>query len=141
MVRINNREYAYGDIQVIALGRPILGLKEIKYTTKKEKETNYGAGRDARGIQHGKRIYEGTLGLTQSELQALNAAAKAQGFRDILDVELDIIVSYVPEHSAAITTDRIVGASFTEFAKGMKEGDMKSEHSLPFLALDIEEDI
>lgn len=138
MVIINDKEYAWGDIQVIAWGRSIRGLKEITYKTKKDKELNYGAGRDAYSIQHGKRANEGTLKVSQSELQAMNDAAKAKGYRDILDCELDIIVAYVPEDSTAITTDKIIGASFSELPKGMKSGDMSSEHSLPFVCLGID---
>lgn len=136
-VKINNKEYAWGDIQVIAWGRTIIGLKGIEYKTKKDKEPNYGAGRDAYGIQHGRRSNEGTLKISQSELQAMNNAAKQKGYRDILDVELDIIVSYVPEDSVAITNDKLIGVSFSELPKGMNSGDMSSEHSLPFVCLDI----
>ncbi len=139
-VKINNKEYAFGDIQVFILGAFILGLKGIEYTTKKDKEHNYGAGRSPRGIQHGKRTPSGTLTVTQSEFEALNRAARAKGFKDLLDVDIDIVVSYAPEYSAVITTDVIQGASFSEMPKGMKEGDMSSTHALPFLALDIEYD-
>lgn len=138
MVKINLKEYAWGDIQVIMFGRPIVGLKGIEYKTKKDKELNYGAGRNAYGIQHGRRANEGTLKICQSELQALNDAAKAQGYKDILDVDMDIVVSYIPEDSVAITIDRIICASFSEMPKGMSNGDMSSEHSMPFVCLDIE---
>lgn len=141
MVKINDKEYAWGDIQVLLWGRPILGLKGINYSTKKEKEHSHGAGRNPKSIQHGKRTYDGDLKIMHSELIALNAAARSRGFKDILDVEIDILVSYIPEFSTKITMDRIVGASFSEFPKGMNEGDKLSEHSMPFLALDIQEDI
>lgn len=134
---INNKEYSWGDIEVIVWGRRIRGLKGIEYKTKKDKELNYGAGRDAYGIQHGRRANEGTLKVSQSELQAMNRAAEQKGFRDILDTEFDILVSYVPEDSAAITVDRIIGASISELPMGMNSGDMSSEHSLPFVCLSI----
>lgn len=139
-VRINQKEYAYGDIVVVMWGRPIIGLKGIEYKTKKEKKLNHGAGRDAYSIQHGKRENEGTLTITQSELEAMNAAARAKGYRDVLDVEFDLVVSYVPEDSVVIVIDKIVCASIADFGKGMKEGDMLSEHPLPFVCLDIDYD-
>lgn len=138
MIRINNKEYAWGDIKVIMWGRPVIGLTGIEYKTKKDKELRYASGRNAHSIQHGRRSNEGTLTITQSELQAMNNAAKQKGYKDILDVELDIVVSYIPEGSVALTIDKIVCASFSELPKGMKEGDMKSEHSLPFVCLDID---
>jgi hypothetical protein len=138
MVKINNKEYAFGDIQVFILGAFIMGLKEVTYATKKAKEHNHGAGREPRGIQHGKRTYDGTLGVTFSELTSLNAAARAKGYKDILDPDIDIVVSYKPEFSNVITVHKISGASFSELPHSMKEGDMSSTHAMPFLALDID---
>jgi hypothetical protein len=140
MVKINNKEYAWGDIRVFMLGAFVLGLKGIEYTTKKDKEHNYGAGRNPRSVQHGRRAASGTLTVTQSELEALNRAARAKGFKDLLDVDIDIVVAYTPEHGDVITTDVIQCASFSEMPKGMKEGDMASTHALPFLALDVDYD-
>ena len=138
MVVINNKEYAWGDIQVVMWGRPVVGLTGVEYKTSKDKELRYASGRSAHSIQHGRRANEGTLKITSSELNALNNAAKAKGYKDVLDVELDILVSYIPEGSVAITVDKIVCASFKEFPKGMNEGDLKAEHSMPFVCLDID---
>lgn len=137
MVTINNKEYSWGDIVVVMWGRPVVGLKGIEYKTTKEKELNYGVGRNAYGIQHGKRSYEGSLKVSSAELNAMNNAAKAKGYKDLLDVELDIVVSYIPPGSVGITVDQVVCASFKELPKGMNEGDMKAEHALPFVCLDI----
>lgn len=140
MIKINQKEYAWGDIQVFMLGAFVLGLKGIEYKSKKNKELNFGAGRDARSIQHGRRENDGTLTVSQSDLEALNRAARAKGYKDILDIDVDIVVSYMPEYSDVITVDHIRCASFSEIPKGMKEGDMKSEHALPYLCLDIDYD-
>lgn len=140
-VRINGKEYAWGDIQVILWGRPVVGLKGIDYKLTKTKEVLHGAGRTGKGIQHGQRSASGSITLTQSELEAMNRAAKSKGYKDILDVDLNIIVSYIPEDSVAITVDEIVCASFSEIPKGMKAGDMNSEHAMPFVALDIDYDV
>lgn len=132
----NSAEYTYCDMDVIVLGRTIGGLRGIEYSAKKAKEVLYGAGRKGRGVQHGKREYEGTLTVTQSELAALNRAAQETGLDDCLDLNFDIIITYTsPE--GIITIDRIVCASITEMKEGMKEGDMKMEISLPFIALDV----
>jgi hypothetical protein len=141
MKNINLREYSYVDIMVFVLGAFVTGLKEISYTTKVAQEPNHGAGREPRGIQRGKRTYEGSWGITQSELESLNRAARAKGFKDLLDLtDINIVVSYAPKYSNVITTDVIHGASFSEMPKGMKEGDMSSTHTMPFLAIDIEYD-
>lgn len=141
MVKINGKEYAWGDIKIIMWGRPIIGATAIDYKLGKEKNPIYAAGRYAKGIQHGKRAATGTLTLLQSEVIAMNRAAREQGFRDILDTEVEILVSYIPEDSSVVTIDRIVCASFSELPAGMKSGDSNSEHALPFVALDVEYDV
>lgn len=139
-VVINRREYAYGDIAVYAFGQNIGGLRGINYKLSKSKEYVRGAGRNPRGIQHGERSAEGTLTILQSELDAMNRTAQAKGYNDLLDVDFDIVVSYVMD-SGVVTTDKIHMASIRELPKGMKAGDQFSEHALPFIALDIEYDV
>lgn len=139
MIKINSKEYSWGDITVVVLGRPVIGITGIDYKVKKAKEARFGAGREAKSIQHGKREVDGTITLMQSEVIALNQAARTKGYKDILDVEVDIYVTYMD--GVAVTTDKIVGASFTELPRGMKEGDLQSEHALAFLALDVQDDV
>lgn len=137
---INNREYEWGDITVYVLGRPVKGITAIEYTGKRTKEHRYGQGIEPKSIQRGRREYEGTITLMQSEVIALNKAAQQGGYKDILDVEVDIVVSYVSDNGI-VSTDSIVQASFSELPKGMKEGDLQSEHALPFICLDIVQEV
>lgn len=136
MSTFNSKEYAYCDMNVTVLGRVITGLRGMEYTAKKAKEALYGAGVNPKSIQHGRREYEGTLTVLQSELEALNRAAKEAGYTDVLDLEFDIVVTYLSE--GILTTDIVRCASITEFQKGLKEGDLNSEHSLSFIALKID---
>ena len=139
MIKINKKEYAWGDIAVVMFGRPAVGCTGVDYKTKKTKEAKYAMGRDAKSIQHGRRENDGTLTFTQSEIIALNQLARAKGYKDILDVEIDVNVSYMNKQGI-ILMDKIIQASFTELPSGMKEGDLQSEHALPFICLDIEYD-
>ncbi|MEG1763347.1 MAG: hypothetical protein RR256_07050, partial [Bacteroidales bacterium] len=68
----NSKEYTFCDMQVVLFGKPIWSLRGIEYTSKKSKEILYGAGRNPHSVQHGKREYEGTLTLLQSDLIALD---------------------------------------------------------------------
>ena len=135
----NSKEYSYCDVQATVLGRPLTGLRGIESTAKKAKEAVFGAGVNPKSIQHGRREYEGTLTVLQSELEALNRSAKESGCVDCLDLEFDIVVTYA--NAGVIATDIIRCASITEFPKGMKEGDLNSEHALPFIALGIETNV
>ena len=137
---INRREYAYGDINVYIFGQRIAGLRGIDYKPANNKDYVRGAGNLPRGIQHGERSYEGTLTILQSELDALNRTAREKGYKDILDVDFDIVVTYGDENGTVVT-DRIYQASIKDAGKGMKSGDLYSEHALPFIALDVDFDI
>lgn len=136
MVPFNSKQYSYCDLAVTILGRQITGLRGMEYTVKKTKEALYGAGVRPKSIQHGKREYSGTLTVLQSELEALNRAAKEAGYTDCLDLEFDIVVTYLNE--GVMTMDIVRCASITEFPKGLKEGDLNSEHALPFIALAVD---
>lgn len=132
----NSNEYAWVDIKVVLLGREVEGLRGIEYKVKRQKEALYAAGKKARGIQKGRKEYDGTITILQSELIALDRAAQEKGYEDITDIDFDVIVSYLPE-SGVITTDKVMGASITEIPRGMKEGDLQMEIALPFIALDV----
>lgn len=107
---------------------------------KRQKEALFATGKKARGIQLGKKEYEGTITVLQSELIAMQTAAKAKGYDDVTDLEFDAIVSYVPE-SGVVQTDKIVNLSITEAPYGMKEGDLFQEIALPFIACDVEPNV
>ena len=76
MASFNSKEYAWIDVNVVLLGKPVAGLRAIEYKSKRAKEALYATGKKARGIQMGKKEYEGTITVLQSELVAMHAAAK-----------------------------------------------------------------
>ena len=133
---INGREYEWADISIVVGGAPIAGFRAITYKREREKEVMYAKGRKAHSIQSGNDAISGNLTFTQSQLEALELATGG----NLLDAKLDIVVSYGAESNlpvASITTDVIVGAEFTEYEKGMSQGDKFMEIPMPFLALDI----
>ena len=140
MDNFNSKEYASIDVTLVMLGKPVTGLRGIEYKMKRQKEALFATGKKARGIQLGKKEYEGTITVLQSELIAMQTAAKAKGYDDVTDLEFDAIVSYVPE-SGVVQTDKIVNLSITEAPYGMKEGDLFQEIALPFIACDVEPNV
>ena len=136
MASFNTKEFSWIDVNVVLLGKPVTGLRGIEYKSKRQKEALFATGKKARGIQQGKKEYEGTITVLQSELIAMQAA-KQSGYDDITDLEFDIIVSYLSE-SGVVQTDKVVNASVTEAPNSIKEGDLYSEHALPFIACDVE---
>lgn len=134
----DSKQYAWHNVEVVALGRKITGLRGIEYKTNREKEMVYGAGDKPLGIQHGNKSYSGTLTILQSEMEALARFAKESGYDDITDIEFDVVVAYVPKGGGPIVTDVVKFASITEIPKNMRQNDKFMEIALPFVALDVE---
>lgn len=129
----NSREYEWSDVNVVAAGRPVTGIRGVKYSSKQEKEVLHAKGNKPHSIQRGKKTYDGELTVTQSEYEALRAA----GGGDILDISIDIVVAYGnPSKGDVITTDLLMGVEFTEDNTEWKQGDKFQEKSLPFIFLD-----
>lgn len=129
----NSREYEWADIDVVMAGRPVTGIRGIKYNTKKEKELVYAKGNKPHAVQSGNYDHSGEITVLQSEYNALRQAAKG----DILSVSLDIVVAYGnPTRGDVITTDILVGVEFTEDNTEWKQGDKFQEKTIPFVFLD-----
>ena len=130
---INGREYGWEDITAYAGGRDVIGFRSIKYTTKKEKEALYGKGNKALAIQSGNISNDGEIGLTQSEVEALELAAGGS----LLDIQLDIVVAYGdPEKGGAPTIHKLIGVQFTEDPREANQGDKFQDLKLPFVFLE-----
>ncbi len=136
----SSNEYAWADVTVAMLGREVTGLRGIEYKVKHQKEALYASGKKARCIQKGKKEYEGTITLLQSELIALDRAAQDKGYEDITDIDFDVIVTYLPD-GGVVTTDKVINVSITEIPRGIKEGDLQQEIALSFIALDVESNV
>jgi len=137
--QINGREYEWADISIVIGGVPIVGFRKISYKREREKEALFAKGRKAISIQAGNEKVTGSLTFTQSQMEALEVATGG----NVLTAKVDIIVSYGAEAddispaSSVISTDVIQGAEFTEYEKGMSQGDKFMEIAMPFLALDF----
>lgn len=136
----NSKEYEWSSVEVVLLGRPVTGIRGIRYKETQEKEVIYGRGNKPRAIQKGNKSFEGSINILQSELEALQAAAGVG--KSILDIPaFDIVVAYVPESGGTIITDIIKNCEFTEKEKSINQGDKFMEIELPIIALDIENNV
>lgn len=137
-MNFNSKQYAWSNLEVVALGRKFLGIRAIEYKPNREKEPVYGAGDEPQGIQYGNKSYSGTLTLLQSELEAMTRLAKQNGYADVTDFEFDVVVAYVPKGGGPVVTDVVKYVSISEIPKGMRQNDKFMEIPLPFIALGIE---
>ena len=49
----NSREYEWSDVNVVAAGRPVTGIRGVKYSSKQEKEVLHAKGNKPHSIQRG----------------------------------------------------------------------------------------
>lgn len=137
---LDTREFEFADVKVFMLGRELSGLRGLKYKKSQEKEVVFGAGNEGKGIQRGEKKYDGTLMLLKSDFDALNTAAVAAGYEDIVDVPghlIDITCVYQKDSNSVLKTDKILNVEFTEYEDGLEKADKFKEISLPFLALKV----
>lgn len=137
MPDFNSAEYAWKDIEVVIMGRPLVRILEIEYTTEVEKKHIYGRGNKALGIQTGNEKVSGQITIGQSELEAMiRKAAEVKPGGKVTDISFNVNVAY--RLDVDIIRDRIVGFTITQMPKAMKQGDVDMQVKLPFLALDCE---
>ncbi len=130
---VNTREYEWSDVTVVMAGRPVTGLRGVKYSAKQEKELLHAKGNKPHSIQRGNKTYDGEITLLQSEYEALKQACGG----DILDASVDVVAAYGnPSAGDVVTTDVLVGVEFTEDNTEWKQGDKFQEKTLPFLFID-----
>ncbi len=135
---VNTRQYEWADITIYLMGRMLNKARGIKYTRKIEREPVYAKGNKPHSIQSGNISFEGEIELLQSDYEALVQA----GGGTVLSLQLDAVVAYGnPAQGHPVITDRIIGMQFTEEAKEMKQGDKHMTITLPFIALDIQNQV
>lgn len=137
-VNINGREYEWGDLTLILGGRDLARFRGVKYTDKIEREAVYAKGTKPHAIQSGNEAFEGEFKILQSELEKLIVA----GGGTIKSLTLDALLSYGnPSKGDAMITDRIESLRFTETTKELNQGDKFMEVTIPWIALDIQNQI
>lgn len=131
----NSEEYAWSDVQIQMLGRPVGGARSVMYKVTQTKTNIYARGNKPRARTRGNKEYEGELGLLQSEVEALQATLRAN--QDLLDLgPFDIVVSYAPA-GGTIKTDILKDCEFTELEKGMEQNDENMQPTLPLIIGDV----
>jgi hypothetical protein len=130
-------EYAWADIKVVMLGRPVIGIRGVRYKVTRTKTNIYALGSKPVARTRGNKEFEGELVLLQSELEAIQKGlAKGQ---DITDIKpFDIVVSYAPNDGGQIVTDMMKAVEFLEVEKGMNQNDPNMELTLPVIIGDIQ---
>ena len=126
---VNGNEYAWEDIEVVMLGRPVVGIRGIEYKEEQTKTNIYGRGNKPVARTKGNKTYSGSITLLQSEVEALQAAAgEGKSLNDL--PRFYITVAYAPKSGGAITTDILRDCEFMDLTKAMNQNDPNMEVNL-----------
>lgn len=139
-VNITSKECSWYEAELKILGRTIKGTTGFSVKKEVTKEEIYGAGQHAIDIGEGNIKVSGELKLLGFESDALNRAAQAAGYDDILDVPHELVVltaKYQKRTSAEKNYVTVTGIAFTELPEGFDQGAVKREVTLPFIAMDM----
>jgi hypothetical protein len=134
----DSRQYEFADIKVSILGKRLTTFRGLTTKVSQEKELVYGEGNRPISVQRGNKKFEGTLMCLKSDLDDMNAIARAAGYDSLLDVPgrlIDIDTVYEKELDIAFSSKSCINVEFTEIEDGMKQGDKFKEISLPFVYL------
>lgn len=130
-------QYAWVDVKIVMLGRPITGIIGFRYKVSRTKTNIYAAGSKPVARTRGNKEYEGELVMLQSELESLQKGLKKG--QDITDMKpFDVVYAYAPEDSTDIVTDIAKAVEFLEVEKGMAQNDPNMEVTLPVIIGDIQ---
>lgn len=132
-ILINGKNYDYGNVGLILFGVPVVGITEIEYTTKQDKEMNYGAGYNPTSYGYGKKSYTGSITLYTDEVRAIINSQPATQNRDILAIPPFSIPVLFEGIGVPLTKDVLSNVMFTENPFNTKQGDTKILCRLPFI--------
>jgi len=137
---IDSQELEWKHATLSLLGVVINGLRGFKYKIGTETEVLFAAGDEGVGIQSGNRKVDGSIKFLKSEVDRLNDAAVAAGFRDLTDVPYQLISAtflYRVAYGRPQRVDTISGLKFTDLEKAMEQGAKQMDIDIPFLGLKI----
>jgi hypothetical protein len=141
-VNIRSNECAWAQIEIKVLARTIKGLRGFEFKKAQEKDHLYGAGSQPIDIQSGNIAYTGNLKVLGFELDAMNKAAQAAGYADIVDVPHELIVITCKFQKTKLSEKifyTATGVAFQEYASTMDQNAKMREVTLPFLAMSVDQ--
>lgn len=133
---INGYEYAWGNIILTLNGSVLSNITSINYSETTDYVALYGKGSTPVAFGSSNHTFDGSISLRLSEVQALQAAARASGFitGDITSLApMTLIISYVPSTLGEGTpiTDTLLNVHFKNNVRGMNQGDSEIMIDIP----------
>lgn len=137
MVVNRGNQIGWGNHKFAVSGNEILGITEVKYRDKTEKELLFGAGSKALGVGVGNESYEGSIKLYRYEIDRILAGITTgdKKLTALATQTLTVVAKF--DGSSSFTTDVIL-FQFMESGKDLKQGDKMDVVELPLLVVDIQ---
>jgi hypothetical protein len=106
-------------------------IEGAKYGVESDDKPLHAGGDEPISIQSGNRTYTGTIKVLKGALDDMNIAARAAGARDVTDIKMDVVVTYLPAIGRPIQTDVWVGFKISKMEKGWDQGAKEMIIELP----------
>ena len=137
---VNGRHVSWGDLSINNGYGALLGIKEISWNEKQEKEAQYGKGFMPTGV--GKGNYEATGKLTitkdefDNEFMTWVRAQVGDALASPVEVPaFTITATYALENGGPAHTTRLLGVEITSVEEGGSQGDKALDVSMELLIL------
>ena len=132
---INGESVSWAQVQVSLLGAPLTGIREVKWSSKREKVNNYGAGSKPVSRGYGKYEYEGSIKFLAEEWKNI---IKASPNGDPLDLPFfDVTILFVSASSGLIMSTTWKAAEILTNPLDVAEGATMVEVDVNFIMADI----
>lgn len=131
----DSTEVKWSDLKFYLNGTKVVKFTALKYKPEQEVEEIYGGGDEPLDLQTGNRKYSGMATMYKSMIDAMNKAARAQGFRDLMDVPWTIVADYKETLASPRTADTLPNVRFTDYEKGMEQNAKSMPITLNFKCL------
>lgn len=133
--KFDSSQYSWADVSVSMGGRIVTGITSVSYTVKQNKSVLKGRGNTGHKILRGDKECEGKITIWQSELEAMTKDAPN---KDVLSLNFDLVVSYVPPEGGTTVTDILKSCEITEYKKETNQGDTNMLVELPIIFLSLQ---
>lgn len=134
---INGKEVEWSDQSLYIEGIRVVGVKGNRHGVKTDKAHLFAENDSPFCIQSGNREPTGTLKLTKSAVDTLNAAAVSAGGRDMNDLVFDIVTAYKAQGIRGMQRMTMTGCQTTNFEYGWDQGAKEMIIDVPYLYLDL----
>jgi hypothetical protein len=135
MGAFNSDEYAWKDVKIVIAGKPVTGIRGIKFGIERTVTHIFAGGSNAHSRTKGNKIPSGEIKLLQSEAEALlEAAQQLHGpDADITDISFDVTVAFAASPTSRIKTHSLQTCDVTKLEHAMEQNDSNMEVTLPIM--------